>query len=136
MLCETWWHADMAAREMYRKVMHVGRWGRRLCCVRKDATRAFDMGLQTSCHVIWEMRKNRKEDIDRAGLSFLYETTQPLKVSRYPYSWIQPPTLPILSVISPLEAWTKAIQQRRNLVTKKFDCHMIKVYREQVTFRG
>jgi len=49
----TRWHGGACTM---RIVMHVGRWGS-LCCARKDETRAFDMGLQSSCHVIWEMRK-------------------------------------------------------------------------------
>jgi hypothetical protein len=49
-----------------RKVMHVGR----LCFAREDENCAFDMGLQSSYHVIWDMRKIGKRKLTERGFQF------------------------------------------------------------------
>jgi len=104
----TRWHGGACT---VRKVMHVGRWGRSLCCARKDENHAFDMGLQSSCHihVVWEMRKIRRGTLTERGFHFFMKQPNQWRfriINRSEFSHRQC----LFEVWFRLEASTKPIQ--------------------------
>ena len=129
----TRWHGGECT---VRKVMHVGCWDSSLCYARKDENRAFDMDLQTSWDVIWEMWKLGRRTLTERGFHFFMK-----QLNHWKFRSIHTSEFTHWHCL--FEVWIRLLRHQLNqfskggiLLRKMFGCHMINVYREQVTFRG